>query len=146
MTITLDLTDDFLFTATDADGHPTHFDSKLAANGPQAAQPMDVALQATAACSAMDAVSILRKKRRTVTGFHVTATAERQAEHPRVFTSVHLHYVLTSPDAKEKDLDRSLELSLTTYCPMVALLRAAGVDVTHTAELVRPPIPAVSDT
>ncbi len=136
MKATLHLQDDFFFLGEDPRGYRTMFDSTLAQYGQQAATPLTVALEATAACSGMDVVSILHKKRRTVLDFHVNAEADLAKTHPHVFERVHLHYVLTSPDAKIADLNRAIELSVTRYCPMVAMLRAAGVEITWEATLI----------
>ena len=136
MKATLHLQDDFFFLGQDDQGYRTMFDSKLAQYGQQAATPVTVTLEATAACAGMDVVAILQKKRRIVSDFSVEVEATRADTHPRVFESIHLHFKLTSPDATYKDLHRAIQLSTETYCPMVAMLRAAGVTITWDATLI----------
>ena len=136
MKATLHLQDDFFFLGEDSRGYRTMFDSTQAHYGQQAATPLTVALESTAACSGMDVVSILHKKRRTVTDFFVEADATRADAHPRVFESIHLHFKLTSPDATYEDLHRAITLSVENYCPMIAMFRAAGVTITWDATLI----------
>ena len=92
-------------------------------------------LQAMAACSFMDVVSILRKKRKTVTSLIVNIEGERAEEHPKVFTKATLKYELTSPDAALKDLERSIELSQDKFCGAAEMFRKSGCEVNWEATL-----------
>lgn len=125
--------------ADDGHGHETHFDTIEKKGGDNsAATPMMVMLESLGACSFMDVISILRKKRKSVDGFEIHIEAERAKEHPQVFTEVHLVYELTSSDAEEKDLDRSIELSQDKYCGVSAMFRNSGCKVTWESKLNRP--------
>lgn len=118
-------------------GLETAFDTHPNVGGEDsAASPMEIALQALAACSAMDVVSIIRKKRKTITDFRVFMDAERGTEHPKIYTRVHLIYQLTSPDAELKDLERAVELSQTIYCAVSAIFKRSGCEVTYESKLV----------
>lgn len=110
--------------------------------GPSAPAPMELLLQAAGACTGMDAVAILKKKRKHIVDFTVTLDAERVESHPKTFSSIAVHYHLVSPDATEADLKRSIELSQENYCPVMAMLRAAGVDITWTMALTSVPADA----
>lgn len=121
---------------TNEKGHETFFDTVPKVGGEDtAASPMEVMLQAMAACSFMDVVSILRKKRRTVGSLIVNIEGERAEEHPKVFTKVILKYELTSPDATLKDLERSIELSQDKFCGAAAMFRQSGCEVGWEATL-----------
>ena len=85
-------------------------------------RPLELFLVGLAGCTAMDVISILRKKRQEVTEFTVTAEAERANEHPKVFTKIHLQYQVTGKDIDEAALQRAIELSETRYCPAQAML------------------------
>ncbi len=125
-------------------GQMSFFDADPAVGGSDSApRPLEVFLQAMMACTAMDVLSILRKKRRTVTAFRMSAEAERAAEHPRVFTRIHLRYELVSPDATEQDLQRAIELSQSTYCSASIMVRRSGCTLTWEAQLLRPESQAV---
>ena len=119
-------------------GHETIFDTVPAVGGEDtAASPMTIMLQSLAACSTMDVLSILRKKRKTIDEFWVDMEAERADTHPKVFTKVHLIYNLKSPDAEEKDLARSVELSQDKYCGVSEMFRKSGCEVTFKTKISR---------
>ncbi|MGQ9864332.1 MAG: OsmC family protein [Bacteroidia bacterium] len=118
-------------------GHVVDFDSSPAFGGKnKAPRPMEVFLQAMMACTAMDVISILRKKRKTVTAFRIEATAKQAEDFPHVFTHVHLIYLLQSPDAELHDLNRSIELSQEKYCSASAMFRRSGCSITWEAQLM----------
>jgi len=120
------------------DGLETIFDTVPAVGGENtAATPMEVMMQSLAACSSMDVLSILRKKRKQIDEFWVEIEGERTEEHPKIFKTVHLIYNLKSPDAQESDLIRSIELSQDKYCGASAMFKLAGCEVTYEAKLLR---------
>lgn len=92
--------------------------------------PMEIILQGMGACSFMDVVSILRKKRKQVDGLSVHLDGVRGDTHPKIFTNVRLVYELESPDAELKDLERAVELSQEKYCGASAMFKLAGCKVT----------------
>ncbi len=124
------------FTGTDAKGMVTHFDAPLDGAAPLAASPMSIMLQSLAACTSVDIVDILHKKRKTITAFSVRIHAERADEHPKVFTSAALHFTLTSPDAAMSDLERCIELSQEKYCSVAAMFKRSGCELVTTAEII----------
>jgi len=97
-------------------------------------RPIELMLVSLAGCTAMDVLSILQKKRQTVTGFRVQAEAERAEAHPRVFTRVHLRYILTGKGLDPAAVQRAVELSETKYCPAQAMLRPT-VAITSSVEI-----------
>lgn len=120
-------------------GQKTIFDVKEENGGnASAASPMEVLLQSVAACSTMDILSIIRKKRKTVSNFSIEMSANRAPEYPKVFVDAHFIYILESPDATEGDLTRAIELSQTTYCSAMAMLTRSGCTVTWEQHLLRP--------
>lgn len=84
--------------------------------------PVQLLLIGLCGCTGMDVISILKKKRQSFTGLQVHATAERADEHPKVYTDIHLEYVVTGDDVSPKAVERSIELSQTKYCPASAML------------------------
>lgn len=98
-------------------------------------RPMELMLLSLAGCTGMDVISILRKKRQTVTGFRVEVNAEQAKSHPKVFTEIHVHYVVHGQGVDPEAVERSIELSETKYCPAQAMLVRA-VPVTHSYEIV----------
>ncbi len=84
--------------------------------------PMKVVLIGLCGCTAMDVVSILQKKRQPFTGLQVRATAERADDHPRVYTKIHLEYIVKGKGVDPKAVERAIELSQTKYCSVSAML------------------------
>jgi len=85
-------------------------------------RPLELMAISLAGCTAMDVVSILSKKRQDVTSFNVHVHADRADEHPKVFTSTTITYVISGHGVDEAALIRALELSATKYCPAQAML------------------------
>jgi putative redox protein len=83
---------------------------------------MQLVLIGLCGCTGMDVISILQKKRQPVTGLQVEATAERAEEHPRVYTQIHLEFVVTGHGVDPGAVERSIELSQTKYCSASAML------------------------
>jgi putative redox protein len=73
----------------------------------------------------MDVLSILRKKRQRVTQFEVKVNAPRSPEPPHVFTSALITYIVTGNSVDETAVLRSIELSMTKYCPVQVMLAQA---------------------
>lgn len=98
-------------------------------------KPLELMAVSLAGCTAMDVISILQKKRQQVTAFEVHVQTERAADHPRVFTKIHVEYIVTGKGVDEAALERSIELSETKYCPAQALLSKA-VEITHSHKIL----------
>ena len=87
-------------------------------------RPMELMAISLAGCTAMDVISILRKKRQDVTGFRVDVDADRAEQHPKVFTSAVIEYHITGKDVTEAAVRRAIELSAVRYCPAQGMLAA----------------------
>ncbi|MBB5342134.1 OsmC family protein [Tunturibacter empetritectus] len=107
-------------------GHHVAFDAGAAhANGPT---PMEAVLMALCACTSVDVVSILEKKREPLTSLTVSATAEQAAAPPRVFTRIMLTYRIGGAVSK-KAAEDAVELSKNKYCSVSKMLeKAAQID------------------
>ena len=90
-----------------------------------ASSPKELVLIALGGCTLSDVVSIMRKKRAVVTDIEVRITAEQSDEHPKVYTKIHLEFVVRGADVRLEDVARAIELSETKYCPVSAMLRPA---------------------
>jgi putative redox protein len=91
-----------------------------------AATPREALLAAMAGCTAMDVASILRKKRQQASGYRVSVVGEtRQEAHPHVFTSIVIEHQVEGRVEAEA-LRRSIELSATRYCPLIAMVSATA--------------------
>jgi putative redox protein len=88
-------------------------------------RPVELLALSLAACTAMDVMSILQKKQARVSGFEVRFQGSRQAEHPKVFTAARLIYQISGVNVSEEAVRRAIELSVTKYCPVLAMLSKA---------------------
>ncbi len=112
-------------------GHETKYDSHVDNQGhDRAPTPMEVMLQAVGACSMTDVLIVLSKKKKEVGDLIVHIDGERAKEHPRVFTKVHLNYLLISADATQEDLEKAVKLSHDTYCSASNIFKKSGCEVT----------------
>ena len=85
-------------------------------------RPLELMALSLAGCTAMDVISIVKKKRQDVTGFEVVVNVERPEEHPKVFTKANILYIFTGHGIDEKAVIRAIDLSATRYCPAQAML------------------------
>ena len=114
------------FHASSDSGFRLNLDTVLEQGGDESGfRPLELLLIGLAGCTAMDVISILLKKRQDVTGFEVHAHADRAQEHPKVFTTVTIEYILTGHNIDPAAVDRAVELSEKKYCPAQAMLEKA---------------------
>lgn len=85
--------------------------------------PMQLIAIGIAGCTAMDVISILSKKRQRVTRFEVVIHAKRAEDHPKVFTAIHLEYIVVGEQVEEAAVQRAIQLSEERYCPAIAMFR-----------------------
>lgn len=98
--------------------------------------PVELLLVSVAACTAVDVVSILEKKRQDVTDYRVEITGERRDEHPRAFTKMHVHHIVYGRDVSEQAVARAIELSDTKYCSVAASVRPT-VEIRTSFEIIQ---------
>jgi len=114
-------TNELQFIARVGDGPAVVMDSH---DGGSGSSPMELVLMGLGGCTAMDVISILKKKRANVTRFELYLSGERAEEHPRRYTDIHIEYVFYGKGIKPKDVARSIELSEEKYCGARASLNA----------------------
>ena len=85
-------------------------------------QPHRLLLLAMAGCTAMDVISILRKKRQQVSGLNVIVQGRRAGQHPEVYTHINVLYRVRGKNVDPQAVERSIELSTTRYCPVIGML------------------------
>lgn len=98
-------------------------------------RPMELILMGLGGCTAFDVVHILRKSRLEVTDCRVELEAERAETPPKVFTRVHVHFIVSGEGLTDKRVERAVELSAEKYCSASIMLGKA-VDITHSFEIV----------
>ena len=95
-------------------------------------RPMELILTGLIGCTAMDVISILKKKRQNVTNFRVTADADQADGHPHVFTNIRIHYIVEGHNIDAAAVERAMQLSETRYCPAQAMLsQVVNMELTY---------------
>ena len=88
-------------------------------------RPLELIAVGLAGCTAMDVVSILKKKRQEVSTFEVNVHAQQNETHPKVFTHLLIEYVIKGENLSREAVERAVELSAEKYCPAQAMLKQA---------------------
>ena len=111
------------------DGPPEHGGRNLGT------RPMEMLLLGLGGCTQFDVIHILRKGRHEVVRCDVEIEAERAETEPKVFTRIHVHFILAGPGLTDKAVARAVSLSAEKYCS-ASLMLGKVVDITHDFELV----------
>ena len=98
-------------------------------------RPMEMLLMGLGGCTSIDVLLILRRAREQVTDCVVELEAERAPSDPKVFTSIHLRYVVTGRQLDRNKVERAIKLSEEKYCSATAMF-AATAKITHSLDLV----------
>ena len=93
--------------------------------------PVETVAAALAACSAMDVVSILDKKRQVYATYRIDVQAEQRDEYPQVYTRIDVTHVVEGTAVAEAAVRRAVELSASKYCPVNAMISAGATEVHH---------------
>jgi putative redox protein len=93
--------------------------------------PVETVVAALAACSAMDVVSILDKKRQVYHSYQVDVRADQRDEYPQVYTRIDVTHILEGTVLLEAAVRRAVELSAAKYCPVNAMVSAGATEVHH---------------
>ena len=100
-----------------------------------APRPMEMVLVGTGGCTAYDVVVILRKSGQAVTGCEVKVTSERAETDPKVFTKIHMHFVVRGKGLKRKVVEHAIRLSHEKYCS-ASIMLGKTAEITQDFELV----------
>jgi len=97
--------------------------------------PTELLLSAVTACSAVDVVTILGKRKKTIHAMDIITTGKRRAEHPRAFTDIHIEYTIHSGDVTEDEALKAAKLAIERYCSVAASLKSK---ITWSAKIIAP--------
>ncbi|GLX78905.1 hypothetical protein tinsulaeT_22450 [Thalassotalea insulae] len=118
---------DEMFAGFSESGHTITLDAN---GGKLAPSPLENVLISLGSCSSVDVVSILQKSRQNISACRVEISGNRVDSVPKLFSDIHLHFVITGTDIAEKHVKRAVELSADKYCS-VALMLNKAVNITH---------------
>ncbi len=124
------------FTGTADTGFQIPLDSDPGAGGEDNGfRPLELVAVGLVGCTAMDVISILRKKQQDVRDFEVRVHADQQEQHPHVFTKMLVEYIVTGKNINPAAVERAIELSVTRYCPAQSMLSKA-VPIEHKYQII----------
>jgi len=124
------------FTGHADSGHDVVMDGAVGAGGADsAARPSEMLLLSLAGCTGMDVLSILRKKRQSVSSLDVTVTGDQAEDYPALFRNLKVTYVVRGDSVDPEAVRRAIELSEEKYCSVGATLKAPVV-ITSDFEIV----------
>ena len=131
-TVTLE-GDGLRFTGTVGSGHQIVLDD---GNGDTGARPAELVPLALAGCTAMDVISILRKKRQDVRGYSVESAGVQMDGHPHAYTRIDVTHVVTGVGLDPAAVGRAIELSATKYCSVGSTLATGITELHHGYRLI----------
>jgi len=111
------------------DGPPDHGGRNLGV------RPMEMLLLGMGGCTAFDVMLILKKSRQPVSDCEILLSADRADTEPKVFTRIHVHFIVSGQGLKEKQVARAVSLSAEKYCSASIMLGRAGVEISHDYEI-----------
>jgi putative redox protein len=120
----LDWQGNYRLTAKNEKGLSVSFDAPIAFGGEETAlSPMENVLASLAACSSFHVLTILKKKRQNVSGYSVEITADRRDEPPRIFTRIHIKYIVKGQNISSTAVESAIKLSEEKYCSVGGMLK-----------------------
>jgi len=135
MKTTVRWVNDMTMVGESASGHAIVMDGPKEAGGNNLGiRPMEMLLLGMGGCTTIDVLSMLKKMREKVRDCRAEITAERADEHPKVFTKIHIHFVIEGTNLDEKKVGKAIGLSADKYCSASIMLGKTAV-VTHDFEI-----------
>jgi putative redox protein len=124
------------FAGTSASGHTVVMDGSPEFGGKnKGARPMELVLIGMGGCTAFDVVHILRKGRQNITDCAAEIDAERAETDPKVFTKIHIHFVVSGKGLDAKKVQHAIELSADKYCS-ASIMLGKTAKITHDFEII----------
>ena len=123
------------FTGTADSGHSVVMDGSPESGGQnQGSRPMELVLIGMGGCTSFDVVHILRKSRQEITACEAEIQAGRAETDPKVFTRIHIHFIVSGRNLDAKKVQHAIELSATKYCS-ASIMLGKTAEITHDFEI-----------
>ncbi len=128
--------DHMSFVGESGSGHSVVMDGAPEAGGRNlGVRPMEMLLLGLGGCSSFDVVMILKKSRQKINDCEVLLEAERAAEDPKVFTRIHLHFIVKGHNLAPEKVGRAVKLSAEKYCS-ASMMLGKTAEITHDFEVI----------
>lgn len=139
MKATVKWLDHMSFVGESGSGHSVVMDGAPDVGGRNmGVRPMEMVLLGLGGCTSFDLVLILQRQRQAVADVQVEIEAERATKVPKVFTKIHVHYVVEGRGLDPKKVERAVKMTAEKYCS-VSIMLSASVEMSHDFEIIEQP-------
>ena len=136
MNISVNWVDGMLMVGKSDSGHSITMDGPPEIGGENlGVRPMEMLLLGVAGCTMIDVVSTLKKMRQDLTQCETKVNAERANDHPKVFTDIHIQFVIKGKDLDQIKVEKAITLSAEKYCS-ASIMLGKTASITHDFEIV----------
>ena len=136
MNISVNWVDGMLMVGKSHSGHSITMDGPPEIGGDNlGVRPMEMLLLGVAGCTMIDVVTTLKKMRQDLTKCETKLSAERADEHPKVFTDIHIQFIVKGQDLDPKKVEKAITLSAEKYCS-ASIMLGKTASITHDFEIV----------
>ena len=136
MNISVNWVDGMLMVGKSHSGHSITMDGPPEIGGDNlGVRPMEMLLLGVAGCTMIDVVTTLKKMRQELTHCETKLSAERADEHPKVFTDIHIQFIVKGQDLDPKKVEKAITLSADKYCS-ASIMLGKTASITHDFEIV----------
>ncbi len=136
MNISVNWVDGMLMVGKSHSGHSITMDGPPEIGGENlGVRPMEMLLLGVAGCTMIDVVTTLKKMRQDLTNCETKLSAERADEHPKVFTDIHIQFIIKGQDLDPKKVEKAITLSAEKYCS-ASIMLGKTASITHDFEIV----------
>ncbi|WP_416678821.1 OsmC family protein [Candidatus Pseudothioglobus sp. Uisw_016] len=136
MNLSVNWVDGMLMVGKSHSGHSITMDGPIEIGGENLGiRPMEMLLLGVAGCTMIDVVTTLKKMRQDLSHCETRISAERANEHPKVFTDIHIHFIIKGKDIDPKKVDKAISLSAEKYCS-ASIMLGKTAKITHDFEVL----------
>lgn len=136
MNLSVNWVDGMLMVGKSHSGHSITMDGPIEIGGENlGVRPMEMLLLGVAGCTMIDVVTTLQKMRQDLSHCETKISAERANEHPKVFTDIHIHFIVKGKDLDSKKVDKAITLSAEKYCS-ASIMLGKTAKITHDFEVL----------
>lgn len=136
MKISIEQTGKRAFTANTQSGHSVVMDASPEVGGDNLGpRPMEMLLMGLGGCTSIDVTMILEKSRQDITNCKVDISAQRADTDPKVFTDIHVHFIIEGRNINPKKVQQAIELSAQKYCS-ASIMLGKTANIQHDFEII----------
>ena len=136
MNLSVNWVDGMLMVGKSHSGHSITMDGPIEIGGENlGVRPMEMLLLGVAGCTMIDVVTTLQKMRQDLSHCETRISAERANEHPKVFTDIHIKFIVKGIDLDSKKVDKAITLSAEKYCS-ASIMLGKTAKITHDFEVL----------